>query len=50
MRTDEPVHKSATPESVEDRIQEIARSLGEYWGRACVNAWRTVFPKRETRR
>lgn len=50
MRADEPTAKHTDPEPVEDRIQRIARSLGEYWGRACVDAWRTVFPKRERRR
>ncbi|WP_158079459.1 hypothetical protein [Actinomadura sp. CNU-125] len=34
----------------EEHVQQIARSLGDYWGRACVNAWRTVFPKRERRK
>lgn len=29
--------------TVEDRVERIAT----YWGRAVVDAWRTVFPRRE---
>ena len=47
MRADEPVTKQTDPTPAEERIQQIARSLAQYWARACVNAWRTVFPKRK---
>lgn len=31
----------AQPKTVEQRVDE----LGAYWGRALIDAWRTVFPK-----
>lgn len=41
-----PAQQSETAErrpTVEDRVERIAT----YWGRAVVDAWRTVFPRRE---
>lgn len=32
--------------SIEERVERIAT----YWGRAVVDAWRTVFPRREDTR
>jgi hypothetical protein len=32
--------------TVEERVERIAT----YWGRAVVDAWRTVFPRREDTR
>lgn len=41
------IQEAAAPHpTVEDRVERIAT----YWGRALADAWRTVFPPKETQR
>lgn len=41
---DQPSEKPA-PDSSDDRLERAVRRFGDYWGRACANAWFTVFPR-----
>ncbi len=44
MNAEQTPKQAAAPRpAVEDRVERIAT----YWGRAVVDAWRTVFPRRE---
>ncbi|WP_329521094.1 hypothetical protein [Spirillospora sp. NBC_01491] len=39
--------KALPSQTAEDRVKEVMTSLATYWGRACVNAVRTVFPRKD---
>lgn len=46
MSTEQTTETAKPSFSLEERVERIAT----YWGRALVDAWRTVFPRREDTR